>query len=116
MAKFSSLLAFIATATLLLSSATTSVDAVPVANAKLPAFSVYSLSNLAGKSKLISKYGCQNHGLKTIGSVHYESGPEAQLTFYTDKNCKGTASHAMPSMTVKQMGGPYKSQSVMVAK
>ncbi|KAG0098607.1 hypothetical protein BGZ93_010961 [Podila epicladia] len=116
MAKFSTLLAFIATTTFLLSSATTSVEAVPFADPKIPAFSVYPLSNLAGKSKFLSKYGCHNHGLKTIGSVHYHSGPQAQLTFYSGKNCKGTASHAMPSVTVKQMGGPYKSQSVMVAK
>ncbi|KAF8987003.1 hypothetical protein CPC16_008755 [Podila verticillata] len=114
MAKFSTLLAFIATATLLLSS--TSVEAVPFADPKIPAFSVYPLSNLAGTSKFISKYGCHNHGLTTIGSVHYHSGPKAQLTFFTGKNCKGTASHAMSSDTVKQMGGPYKSQSVMVAK
>ncbi|KAF9311607.1 hypothetical protein BG000_008825 [Podila horticola] len=116
MAKFSTLLAFIATATLLLSSSTTSVEAVPLAGSKIPAFSVYSLSNLAGNSTLISKYGCHNHGLKTIGSVHYQSGPKAQLTFYTGKNCKGKASHAMSSDTVKQMGGPYPSQSVKVAK
>ncbi|KAF9985733.1 hypothetical protein BGZ75_002569 [Mortierella antarctica] len=85
---------------------------------KTSAFSVYSLSGLKGKSKKLTaaKAGCLNHSLKTIGSVKYGSGPIVNLQFYSGKNCTGSITHAMSSETVKQMGGPYKSNSVKVSK
>ncbi|KAF9277060.1 hypothetical protein BGZ68_009569 [Mortierella alpina] len=86
---------------------------------KTSVFSVYSLAGLKGKSKkltVVKAGGCLDHNLKTIGSVKYGSGPIVQLQFYSGKNCTGTITHAMSSETVKQMGGPYKSNSVKVSK
>ncbi|KAF9177104.1 hypothetical protein BGZ50_009203 [Haplosporangium sp. Z 11] len=118
MANFSSLhslsLVFIALifASLL---ATSTINAAPTAKQpKAPVFTVYSKSNLTGKSKTLFKYGCQNLNFKTVGSVKYQAGPKADLKFYELKGCKGKVTHQMPSMTYEQMGGPYKSQSVMV--
>jgi hypothetical protein len=82
----------------------------------VPVFSIYPQDNEKGTPKLVSKYGCHNHGLKAVASVHYRSGPHAQIKFYADKDCKGKVTHSMPINTYKQMGGPYMSQSVLVFK
>ncbi|GJJ77240.1 hypothetical protein EMPS_09599 [Entomortierella parvispora] len=116
MTNFSSLL-FLAIAALLVVS--TSTEAIPVkaSTAKSPVFSVYQKSNFKGQTKKITGYSkCVNHGLKTIGSVHYGSGPKANLKFYKGKNCSGPVTHHMSSETWGQMGGPYPSQSVSVSK
>ncbi|KAG0247542.1 hypothetical protein BG011_001322 [Mortierella polycephala] len=117
MANFSSLhslsLVFIA---LIFASlfATSTIDAAPATKQpKAPVFTVYSKSNLAGKSETLSKYGCQELNIGTVGSVKYQSGPTVNLKFYELKGCKGKITHQMPSMTYKQMGGPFKTQSVM---
>ncbi|KAF9568837.1 hypothetical protein EC968_002858 [Mortierella alpina] len=85
---------------------------------KTSVFSVYSLAGLKGKGKKLTavKAGCLNHDLKTIGSVKYHSGPIVNLQFYSGKNCSGNITHAMSSETVKQMGGPYNSNSVKISK
>ncbi|KAF9090789.1 hypothetical protein BGX29_005354 [Mortierella sp. GBA35] len=92
------------------------VEAAPVANPEVPTFSIYAESNLKGGAKSISKYGCFNHGLKSVGSVKYQSGPKAQLKFYKGKDCKGKITHSMPDNTYKFMGGPYQTHSVLVYK
>ncbi|KAF9953170.1 hypothetical protein BGZ72_005621 [Mortierella alpina] len=93
-------------------------DPKPAPKPKTSVFSLYPLAGLKGKGKKLTsvKAGCLNHNLKTIGSVKYGSGPIVQLQFYSGKNCKGNITHAMSSETVKEMGGPYKSNSVKVAK
>lgn len=115
MTNFSSLLILAIAALLLVS---TSTEAVPVkAAAKAPVFSIYQKSNFKGQAKKITGYSkCVNHGLKTIGSVHYGSGSKANLKFYKGKNCSGPVTHQMSSDTWGQMGGPYPSQSVSVSK
>ncbi|KAF9431498.1 hypothetical protein BGZ76_000230 [Entomortierella beljakovae] len=79
-----------------------------------PTFTVFSLSKLKGKSKVVSGLGCHNHNLGTIGSVKYGSGPLAGTKFFQGKNCSGKVNHQMDTSTVKSMGGPYKSNSVLV--
>ncbi|KAF9153684.1 hypothetical protein BG015_002894 [Linnemannia schmuckeri] len=122
MAPFSSLNAItLALLALILAIATTTTvqsapTPTPVADPKVPVFSIYSKDNEKGTSASVSKYGCHNHGLKAVASVHYRSGPHAQLKFYSGKDCKGKVTHSMPINTYKQMGGPYKSQSVLVFK
>ncbi|KAF9201102.1 hypothetical protein BGZ49_008681 [Haplosporangium sp. Z 27] len=106
--------------------ATISVEANPIPNPALAAapkpsskkitFTVFAGSKLSGKSKLISNSGCHNHNLGTIGSVRHGTGPYVQIEFYEGKNCSGKINHAMDTSTVKSMGGPYKSNSVKVAK
>ncbi|KAF9997468.1 hypothetical protein BGZ79_008839 [Entomortierella chlamydospora] len=110
--------------------ATLSVEATPIPNPALaaasstttkaktskPSFTVFAQTNLGGKSKAESGYGCHNHNLGTVGSVKYKSGPVAQINFYEGKNCTGKITHQMDTSTVKRMGGPYKSNSVKVFK
>ncbi|KAF8930954.1 hypothetical protein EDD21DRAFT_380217 [Dissophora ornata] len=83
---------------------------------KVPSFTVYAKSGLAGNSKLVKNYGCSNHNLGTVGSVKYAGGPIAQITFFAGKNCTGKVTHQMDTSTIKSMGGPYKSNSVKVFK
>ena len=83
---------------------------------KVPSFTVFAQTNLGGKSKLVKNYGCSNHNLGTVGSVKYAAGPIAQIKFYEGKGCTGKVTHQMDTSTVKSMGGPYKSNSVMVSK
>ncbi|KAG0295020.1 hypothetical protein BGZ96_012683 [Linnemannia gamsii] len=118
MATFSTLNTItLALLALILALATTSVQSAPVAaDPKVPVFSIFPMNNEKGTSKVVSKFGCHNHGLTAVASVHYLSGPHAQIKFYADKNCKGKVTHSMPINTYKQMGGPYKSQSVLVFK
>ncbi|KAF9427567.1 hypothetical protein BGZ94_004655 [Podila epigama] len=119
MTKITAFVTLVFTTTLLLlssSSTTNTVDAVPFADPNIPAFSVYPEADNLGRSKFLSKYGCQNHGLTAVGSVHYHSGPKAKLTFYSGKKCTGKVTHVMTSATVKRMGGPYASQSVLISK
>ncbi|KAF9350845.1 hypothetical protein BGX26_011024 [Mortierella sp. AD094] len=93
---------------------TTPKPTTPKPNPKVPSFTVFALSNLKGKSKVESKFGCHDHNLGTVGSVQYKSGPVAQIKFYGGKNCSGAVTHQMDTSTVKKMGGPYKSNSVRV--
>ncbi|KAF9919420.1 hypothetical protein FBU30_011039 [Linnemannia zychae] len=130
MANFTSLSAFTLALIALILATLLTVESAPAAPApappapkpkpkpdpKVPVFTVYPLDNEKGTGKTISKFGCHNHGLKAVASVHYRSGPHAQIKFYSDKNCKGKVTHSMPINTYKQMGGPYKSQSVLVFK
>ncbi|KAG0278618.1 hypothetical protein BGZ95_003564 [Linnemannia exigua] len=81
---------------------------------KVPVFSIYPQDNEKGTAKKVTGFGCHNHGLKAVASVHYRSGPHAQIKFYSGKDCKGKVTHSMPINTYKSMGGPYKSQSVIV--
>ncbi|KAG0379321.1 hypothetical protein BGX24_000878 [Mortierella sp. AD032] len=83
---------------------------------KIPVFSIYPQDNEKGTAKKVTGFGCYNHGLKAVASVHYRSGPHAQIKFYSGKDCKGKVTHSMPINTYKSMGGPYKSQSVAVSK
>ncbi|KAF9586757.1 hypothetical protein BGW38_000008 [Lunasporangiospora selenospora] len=83
---------------------------------KVPAFTSYSLSDLKGKAAVVSQYGCHELAIGEVGSVKYKSGPRANIVFYSDKKCKGKPTHQMTTDTVKQMGGPYKTQSVRVTK
>ncbi|KAG0049559.1 hypothetical protein BGZ83_005598 [Gryganskiella cystojenkinii] len=123
MTNFSSFLTLAIAALFVVISSTT--EAIPVGSPakapapkpKTPTFAVYAKSNFKGSSKVLTSYSkCVNHGLKTIGSVHYTSGPKAQLKFYQNKDCKGAVTHEMSSDTWGQMGGPYPSLSVSVSK
>ncbi|KAG0358603.1 hypothetical protein BC939DRAFT_183837 [Gamsiella multidivaricata] len=121
MAKFSTLNALsLAILAIIFTSLLATVSTVEAASkppaSKSPAFTVFAKTNLGGKSKLVTGYGCINHNLGTVGSVKYSSGPVAQIRFYAGKNCSGTVTHQMDTSTVKRMGGPYKSYSVKVTK
>ncbi|KAF9907054.1 hypothetical protein EC991_011358 [Linnemannia zychae] len=138
MASFSSLNSFtLALIAFLLASilaTSTLIDAAPAAPApapakpspakpapakpdpKIPVFSIFPKNNEKGTSKKVTGFGCHNHGLKAVASVHYISGPHSQIKFYSGKDCKGKVTHSMPINTYKSMGGPYQSQSVIVSK
>ncbi|KAF9297748.1 hypothetical protein BKA57DRAFT_436795 [Linnemannia elongata] len=123
MATFSSLntitlalLAIILAIATVQSAPTPAPSPAPVADPKVPVFSIFSKDNEKGATATVSKFGCHNHGLKAVAGVHYRSGPHAQIKFYTGKDCKGKVTHSMPINTYKSMGGPYKSQSVLVFK
>ncbi|KAF9541096.1 hypothetical protein EC957_003423 [Mortierella hygrophila] len=117
MASFSSLNTItLALLALILVIATVQSAPTPVADPKVPVFSIFSKNNEKGAKATVSKYGCHNHGLKAVAGVHYRSGPHAQIKFYSGKDCKGKVTHSMPINTYKSMGGPYNSQSVLVFK
>ncbi|KAF9971074.1 hypothetical protein BGZ73_006017 [Actinomortierella ambigua] len=129
--KISSCIAFaLASALALLSASTTSAHPVSGGNApkpapkpappasKKPSATLFSANGWKGKSAQVTKYGCLE--LASLGgavsSVRYRGGPKATIKFFTGKKCKGTVVHEMDTSSIKAMGGPYKTRSVLVSK
>ncbi|KAG0267328.1 hypothetical protein DFQ27_008888 [Actinomortierella ambigua] len=89
----------------------------PKPSSKLPSATLYGANNWKGKSAQVTKFGCLDLStLKAVSSVRYGGGPKADIKFFSGPNCKGTVVHEMDTSSIKAMGGPYKTLSVLVSK
>ncbi|KAF9970522.1 hypothetical protein BGZ65_011060 [Modicella reniformis] len=117
MTKYSTTL--LALFAIVFSVATFSVIAAPIGKAKpseIPSFTVYQKDNLQGNSEQVTNYGCHPLTIGAVSSTKYGGGPVVGTMFYEGKDCTGNVIHKMDTSTVESMGGPFKSQSVMICK